>query len=506
MNDPALVLASFDCGRRRRNVLARLQASVLLLVILIGLAARLGLYNYAGAGIWMSSLATVVTAWHFYSWRLAKHTVFEPYALFLLAATLFNAGQGILEALHLNDNGILGNEFEPKLIIQALYLVTLGLASLHFGAFFALTNHGAEKSGRIRTGTVQYHKRAKATRLAGYTCIAFSIVPLAFVLRDALTVSLAHGYGGLYGRQQSELLPGTVIAMAGFAIPGAMFVVAGSAGKKASVAFAAALISIYSISMLMVGFRSAAIMPLVAFSWIYDRSVRRLPGRVILAVGVILLAVIPIVAEIRTSASYWRNRAKTFDQVLLEKNLIVTAVSEMGGSLRTVAYTIDLFPRTRRFDMGISYAYAASTLIPNVQWKVHPAVSHGLLSDWLISNVDPDIARIGGVLGYSFLAEEFANFGWYGVALISAVLGYILIRLFRWGTADGDPAKAAMIAAFLASFLVFARGESASIVRSLAWYACIPYLVACIITSYLPRRQRPVMSSVSPKRRDGREG
>jgi len=103
------------------------------------------------------------------------------------------------------------------------------------------------------------------------------------------------------------------------------------------------------------------------------------------------------------------------------------------------------------------------------------------LADWLIKTVDPSMARAGGGLGYSFIAEAFANFGWYGTMPVLACLGYLLVLLFNWGTGTVDPAKLAFIATFLASFLYFARGESAAIIRGLAWYSLIPYLAVSML-------------------------
>src|SRR5215210_1956499 len=47
----------------------------------------------------------VITAWALLSWRILTGNWFDPYTLFLIAATLFNGGQGILEIFDLNTGG-----------------------------------------------------------------------------------------------------------------------------------------------------------------------------------------------------------------------------------------------------------------------------------------------------------------------------------------------------------------------------------------------------------------
>jgi oligosaccharide repeat unit polymerase len=475
--------------QQRFRLLATLQGCVLVLVAGVGLTAKAGMFEIGDSPLAMSCLLSTVTAWHFFSLQLAGRKFFEPYALFLLAATLFNAGQGLLETLHLNDSGILDNRFSPDLVIESLYLVTLGLASLQFCALIAFARGGAHQSSRALQTAGACRMKSTATLQVGFGCLAFSVLPFLVVLRDALTIAMTQGYGGLFGREQSDLLPGPVQAMAGFVMPGTMFLIAGSNRKKAPVAIGCSFILIYAGAMLTVGSRAGAVASLVALAWLYERSIRRLPRAFILTASMILLATFPVIAEMRNTPGALGDPVQVLNLVLTYNNPFLAAVREMGGTIITVLHTICLFPSIRSFDLGSSYAYAISTLIPNVGWQVHPAIAHGLLADWLIRTVDPTVARVGGGLGYSFLAEAFANFGWYGIVPVIGAIGYLLTRLFSWGTSDDDPAKLAFTATFLASFLVFARGESATVVRGLVWYALIPYLATSLITRRLSRRR-----------------
>ena len=47
----------------------------------------------------------------------------------------------------------------------------------------------------------------------------------------------------------------------------------------------------------------------------------------------------------------------------------VRIVSEMGGSLRTVAYTVELVPETRPHDDGQGYLFALDARTGKVLWK-----------------------------------------------------------------------------------------------------------------------------------------
>jgi hypothetical protein len=474
-------------GAARLPLLTSIQGCILAFLAALGLAATTGVFGFDELVFAASLLLTAVTVWNFLSWRLAGRTLFEPYALFLVAATLFNAGQGLLQAFQLNkDNAILLGRFAPETIVMALYLVTLGLASMHFGALAGIPRTAEPSLSVPKTSghktIASNHERLKATRLVGWAFIALAIVPFIVVFKDTVVTALAQGYAGLFGRSQDELMSGPILVLANFMIPGILFLLAGSRGKKTPTMIATLFVVLYSITLMALGSRGPAAMVGIAFAWLYDHSIRHLPRSVMMVSAVVLLCAFSFIAAVRGTPGFWQDPAQLSGQALANlNNPLVAAISEMGGSIITVVHTIRLVPDVRPYDYGVSYAYAASTAIPNVGFAVHPAVAHGFLSDWLIKTVDPRTAREGGGLGYSFIAEAFANFGWYGIIPLLACLGYFLMRLFTWGTATDDPAKLAFIATFLASFLYFARGESGVVFRSLAWYALFPYLAVSMI-------------------------
>ena len=157
-------------------------------------------------------------------------------------------------------------------------------------------------------------------------------------------------------------------------------------------------------------------------------------------------------------------------------NPAMSALSEIGQSMSTVSYTLDLVPAVRPFDLGASYVYAVIAVIPNVGWDVHPTMAHGTLSTWLVRTVEPTTAARGGGLGYSFIAEAYENFGWTGVPMVMIALGWVAGRLSSATRDKHDPAMLAMAATLLSFALIYARAETADFVRSICWYGLAPYL------------------------------
>ena len=424
---------------------------------------------------------TLSLVWILWSWYSLRGTLFEPYPLFMLSAGLFNGGQAILEVFGLNPAGILKGRVSPDMVLQALYLVEIGMMALHFGALVAL------RKANHRTGEVlDTTGRRRATRMAGWILLGVSVVPTIGLLSNSVSVVLDYGYMGLF-RQQDTL--STSQALSSFFRPGIVFLLAGSRKHRAIQILCLVLTAAYAAIYLFLGSRGSAVMGCIAVAWVFDRSIRRIPRALIAALMVAALVIIPLVRVTRGTSG--RDRLSLSEQVEALNSLdspVSSSISEMGHSLVTVTHTLQLVPSVRGFDYGTSYLYAALVVVPNVGWDLHPSVAHGLLGDWLIRTVDPGLAAGGGGLGFSFLAEAYLNFGWPGAPLWLGIMGFVLCFIFV--RADGDdPARHALIASFLSFFFLFARGESATVVRGLVWYAAVPYVLAALLTVRSRRRE-----------------
>ena len=417
--------------------------------------------------------------WIQWSWYTLRGTLFEPYPLFMLSAGLFNGGQAILEVFGLNPAGILKGRVSSEVVLEALYLVEIGMMALHFGALLALRKIRRTEECLDTTG------RRRATRMAGWVLLGISVVPTIGLLNNSISVVLDYGYMGLF-RQQDTL--STSQALSSFFRPGIVFLLAGSRKHRWIQVLCLFLAAAYAATYLFLGSRGSAVMGCIAVAWVFDRSIRRIPRPLIAALLVAALIVIPLVRVTRGTSG--RDRLSLSEQVEALNSLddpVSSSISEMGHSLVTVTHTLQLVPSVRGFDYGTSYLYAALVVVPNVGWDLHPSVVHGLLGDWLIRTVDPGIAAGGGGLGFSFLAEAYLNFGWVGAPVWLGLMGFVLSLIFV--RADGDdPARHALIASFLSFFFLFARGESATVVRGLVWYAAVPYILAALLTVRNRRR------------------
>ena len=94
----------------------------------------------------------------------------------------------------------------------------------------------------------------------------------------------------------------------------------------------------------------------------------------------------------------------------------------------------------------------------------------------------PYAAANGSGLGYSFLAEAYENFGWIGVPVVLLVLGWLAGRLSEAVRSRSDPAILALAAMMLLTAILYARSETADLVRNVCWYAIVPYLLVRLLS------------------------
>lgn len=424
----------------------------------------------------------LLTVWAAVSWRLVGRRLFDPYGMFLLAAVLFNGGQVFLESVGLNANGILGSAFSVETTEETVAMVICAVGALHTGALLAVT--GVRPAAAASPATT-IAEQLRGCRAVGAALLLVSIVPSVIEMRQRLATVYESGYYALYQGDFATGFEGANGILAGFLVPAVLFQLAGSGSRRGHRRLTLVVVALYVLTYLFSGYRGFAAMLAVAYAWVWHRTVRPLPkGAVLLAVAVTMFVVFPLVAVVRNVSGADRTSVEFLREAYLSiDNPMVQSVSEMGSSMATIAYTLELVPSTRTFEYGLGYLYAISTVFPNLFWDVHPATARGTPSEWLIWTVDPGTARNGGGLGYSFIAEAYLNFGWIGVPLVMVALGYLLCRFVLWadGGSSPSPARIATIATFTAFTLSYARGEASFIVRPLLWYALAPYVAVAVL-------------------------
>jgi hypothetical protein len=159
----------------------------------------------------------------------------------------------------------------------------------------------------------------------------------------------------------------------------------------------------------------------------------------------------------------------------------VAALTEMGGSLRTLVETVRLVPDVTGYRLGGSYADAALRVVPNVGLSKaeHDWTDPASLppNHWITYMVAPWAYASFGGLGFSAIAEPYLNFGVLGVAGYFLLLGGALGWLDRALTRRPSRRFLAITAVVFMPLLVTVRNDFHNFLRPAAWGAAVVLMV-----------------------------
>jgi oligosaccharide repeat unit polymerase len=433
------------------------------------------------------SALVFTSVWCITSWYCRQNNRSSPYGIFLIVCVLFNAGSALAVCLQPGRIDAIFPifNFTPATLFRTYGFVGLGLSCFHLGALFYVLRN--ESRTRAIRQTPQL-RSDKALLLVGLTMILISMPAWLALTMPRIQRVILYGYGvGQFEMNERTTGIGSAPGiLAGFFVPGVLFLLAGSGKRKIAVRSSLALVLIYAMLGFLSGSRGPASIALISYGWAWHVLMRPIVWtRVILAAALAIL-LLPLISATRELPWEERRSIKGIIEAYTEiGNPVVSLFDETGWSATTIAHTIELVPQVRPYDMGLSYAYAAINLLPNVFGGEHPINQRGFLSDWLVLTVSPDYAMRGGGWGFSFIAEAYLNFGVIGGAAMLSIIGWLICWLLSSKSRFTSPAEVALVGCLLAAILMFARGESAPTVRSIVWYGFIPYWAHKIVSRRL---------------------
>ncbi len=460
---------------------------VIMLLCLCGVALTIAFdIDYSLAIYILCITGTVLTLWCIVSWWALRNELFSPYILFLVCAILFNFGQPLLEAFKLNSQGILNGNFSHGTIFYTVLFGVLSFVAFHLGAIISVLRRS---SPVCRVVTKNAAINLSSTRFVGWVLLGVSIVPDIIDISRNIATVMVGGYFAMYQLAMKQGVDSLTNFLSALIVPACLFLLSGSRDNKLCRWISLVVLCLHSICWAFLGARSAAFLPLIAYAWLWHRTVKPFSLKALcISAAIILVVLFPLIRVIRDTAGSDRSSVSgVMNSYSTLDSPIVAAISEMGGSMITVASTIELVPSHRPFDYGVGYLYAIRFITPNSLWSMQS--EYPSYSLWLVWNVAPITAAMGGGLGYSFLAEAYINFGWVGGILFIFVIGYLVASFYHYIEKRGIPGMYAMGASFLASLLFFARSESMYCTRPLLWYALFPYALVHVVYYHLLARQ-----------------
>ena len=193
--------------------------------------------------------------------------------------------------------------------------------------------------------------------------------------------------------------------------------------------------------IMLSGYRTSALYPLVVGAILWRKTGRRIPMAVAAAALVVLVAAISFVGVLRQSGPYSAMSQSTMNEAL--QHVSTRDTLHLGQTGALLAHVLRLVPHEDGYRYGMTYLEGLRQAIPNVSSQIsespRQAVKRGVFtratferlvpSDWLTYRIAPWAFDIGQGVGFTAIGEAYLNFGTLGVPAIFGLLGFLLGRL-----------------------------------------------------------------------------
>ncbi len=362
-----------------------------------------------------------------YAWFKMSKEICSPFFIMFIAASLFCVGQTIGWALGLNmgdldlliyipyiDKHYLGDSLLYSLNAMILFL---------FGGVCAF---GTSKRFVRTMPTAQNSLDFSSVKVLSTFILIVSIPCVIINLWNILPAVFRGGYWEFYSEIDSYSKTGQFIPLLAGWFPIALLMKYAIHIDRNPVISRLSLVFLFAYIAvnLYIGGRSGAVMMLLAFIITKQYLGKPIKKKMILpaaAGGYLFVGILNTIADIRLSSN--RSMADIFSSLTMSiSSTLGDFIGELGWSMSSLAWTMELTGTSFRW--GTSYWYAFTAIIPNLGfWTVHPATLYSNLGEWM----QETLGRSSG-LGYTFVAETYANFSWFGLALMF-LFGFIISRL-----------------------------------------------------------------------------
>lgn len=457
-----------------------------LLVVLVygwqGMVERCGKSHY-----FISSLFVCLPVLVAVRCALTKRSVLTLANVCALMLWLFNGGGIALARLvaPAEDPILLLDFYYPtylplsaNIVAQAM-VYSLGSVALFLsgaGLFEGPVSQENDVSGEVFGKNGEAVGKSARMQWIGWGLLLISVVPWFTLMVRSARLASAAGYMGLFSG--GGIARGNFAFLASGFVPACFLLVGAPAMSAKKKLFVLALLVGGTVPFLWFGDRGLVFSVLVAGAWLWNAGVRklRMSELVLGAAALLLLSRSIFLARLPGDGLLSLNALiAAFEGV---QDTTVNALSELGGTLATTAYTFDFVPTTRSFECGMSYVYAAMSAVPSAFFSGgHPTMQRGEEAAWLIRLVSPRTAAHGGGLGFSVIAEAYLNFGVIWGGFFMGVLGVAVGLFSSYVSKKGCEWRLAFGASFLTIAMLAARGESLMIFRRLLFLVAVPIFV-----------------------------
>ena len=407
----------------------------------------------------------------YYSWKCITGKLFVPYIVFLTAAYAFTFGQSFLDVFgFVDERRSLIRQCDIAEIYEAQFYTLLFMMVFHLGGLVSFKQNVLNNS--FFNNQINILEQQSIKKI-GVVLLIISTIP--FIIKNiySLMIVSTYGYIGLYD-ENLKIPGGAVITFfSDYFIPGMLCMLLASKRNRLKRMQIILTLALFVLVIMYCGGRSQGVVLVAIILLYYHNFIKALSLKKWVIVGllsILFVSSLSAVAHLRSGT-----RDNYFTSVInyqSETNPFFETISEMGASMYPMARTISLIPSSEDYRYGATYAYAISSIIPNIGfWERHPAAINAMLSEWLM---EKDNLSYGP--GYSIVAEAYINFGKMGFVAMF-IIGFFFCKLLTSYNGNKYSLLSLLIALiFTYMSLKMVRNEFLATVRIAVFYIFPIYL------------------------------
>lgn len=385
----------------------------------------------------LSVLGWISLVFSIFTWKKITGMYFTLYTIFIIFAYLFNYGQCLMWALGIHFKGEIGTTWLYTLpipskngIIKTQMISLMGLVAFHCGALLMARKTRKDKIARIDSGKILKNLESRVLWEICRVTLIISMLCMYYALIRDVVINRIYGYGAtLYNQDVVASQNNIVLLVRMMFFPSIIGILIGRGYNKTDRIVCYLAFAVFVILNIMGGHRGTWIYPLIILIWMDHTFIKRInvkKGFLYLISGIFIVLLTVAVRNTRgTSISL----SSIMYSVINEENPIVSAVFEMGGSMRPALIITE--HGWGKYPYGNTYILAVFGMVTERVIKIFIPNYIGV-SSWF-SQVYLGI-KYGA--GFSMIAEALINYGPYSSIPFLFLLGVIYSRLITTNDVD----------------------------------------------------------------------
>ena len=432
------------------------------------------------------------------SYKRIKGTLFTAFFLYMCSFFFFSFGQSAVSILIkkkelFNDIRRMASEISiieaQKHTIYCIILFYLGWLIVQL----LKKNQNKLKANQNIYNDIYIYK---SLRIVGVVLLAISIFPALKELILVINLGLTKGYSET--TTVIELRSSSDSILGAFFIPSMFMLIIGNRDYIIKRKFWTIIMMIYSLIYMLIGDRGTGAPIILSIIWVYTflfNDGYKINIKKTIIPLIILLLMLPVISNARL---YLQNSNTTYldvvKDVLINENIIIMAISEMGFSMFPLIKVMELMPMYIPYAYGAQYLDLITNLIPSIIYKNKSGYQS--LAEWLKRTLN---MRWGP--GFSLIAESYFNFGKYGmvIMLLEGILFTLILdhdspKIMRY-----KPVKSLFISLCMIKLIDSSRRNITLFSFAITYNIALPCLIVIVLAKILRERSNRYENNIGGK-------